>query len=203
MPARSRLQKVLDLCQAPDKLPLHRGVSVSTPGSWPTPRPCHVRGIRNPWLQAALTVQLLSVCGHTRLAPTAKRRTRDLVLLSLSGGLAYFSLSACLSSSTSTSPLPICVPRPGSCPTSGKKLDDCSSLGNHLHTLLLSQLNKTTFVSQQFLNLPCRFHSRMNLPSPFSHSLTSVRHLSGSNNRFLSRFSRQTFLRFSEYLHPR
>ena len=61
MPAHSRSHVALGLCKAPDKLPLHFGVSVSAPGSWPSPRPCHVRGIRDPWPQAAPTVQLLNV----------------------------------------------------------------------------------------------------------------------------------------------
>ena len=103
MQARSRSHEVLDLCEAPDKLPLHRGVSVSAPGSWPTPRPCHVRGIRDPWLQVALTVQLLSVCGnflshvlpHTprTICETSHASPRAPLSLCLAGGLAHFSLS--------------------------------------------------------------------------------------------------------------
>ena len=44
---------------------------------------------------------------------------------------------------------------------------------------------QTTFVSQQFLNLPCRLHILFEPPVTIQpYSLTSVRHLSGSNNRF-------------------
>ena len=57
--------------------------------------------------------------------------------------------------------------------------------GNHIHTFLLSRLNKTTFVSKQFPNLPCRLHIQDELPVTIQpYSLTSVRHLSGSNNLF-------------------
>ena len=42
--------------------------------------------------------------------------------------------------------------------------------GNHIHNSLLSQLNKTTFVSSSFSIFLADFTSRMNPPSQFSHT---------------------------------
>ena len=101
--------------------------------------------------------------------------------LSLSVGKtgALFTL-ACLSSSTSTSPLS-CLPSLDSCSTSGKRLDDCSSQGITYTPFCFRSSTKPRQSPNSFSIFLADFTSRMNPPSPFSHT---VRHLSSSNDRF-------------------
>ena len=142
---------------------------------------------------------------NTPLAPAANRRMRDLVLVSLSLSVgrtgALFTL-ACLSSSTSTSPLSICLPSLDSCSTSGKRLDDCSSQGITYTPFCFRSSMKPRFVSQQFLNPSCRLHMQ---DEPSCHHSAILPDLCPSPvqqlRSVLSRFSRRNFLRFSEYQH--
>ena len=124
--------------------------------------------------------------------------------LSLSVGRtgALFTI-VCLSSSTSTSPLSICLPPLDSCSTSGKRLDDCSSQGiTYTHFCFRSSM-KPRLTPNSFSIFLAYFTSRMN---PHRHLSATLPDLGPSpvqqQRSVLSRFSRQTFLRFSEYQHP-
>ena len=64
-----------------------------------------------------------------------------------------------LSSSTSISPLSICLVWPDSCSLSVRKLHHCLSQGDRTLTLLVPELTEATFVSQQSLDPSCRFHT--------------------------------------------